>query len=208
MGQHHDPDDLDHQDLDDGLGRPVYHGDGLSVRELSAEELQRFLDAHTGQPAQLLGSGWAAWTLQGIPRGCPGPLRLGPRRRPPSQSPAATVAPAARPWSSTGGGVRSSWPRGPAVWPGGHRWSAPQGSPATCLLPWPACRGPGWPAWLPPCWLAGGCGFAPQIKRARGSAAAKASATPPGCWTALPATAMWSSTTWPSPARMRTWITW
>jgi hypothetical protein len=59
MGQHHDPDDLDHQDLDDTLGRPVYHGDGLSVRELSAEELQRFLDAHAGQPAQLLGSGWA-----------------------------------------------------------------------------------------------------------------------------------------------------
>ena len=51
MGPHHDPDDLDHQDLDDDLGRPVYHGDGLSVRELSAEELQRFLDAHAGPAA-------------------------------------------------------------------------------------------------------------------------------------------------------------
>jgi Nuclease-related domain len=67
MGQHHDPDDLDHQDLDDTLGRPVYHGDGLSVPELSAEELQRFLDAHAGQPAQVLGSGWAALHPPGHP---------------------------------------------------------------------------------------------------------------------------------------------
>jgi hypothetical protein len=60
MGQHYDPDDPDHEDLDDDLGRPIYHGSGLSVRELTAEELQRFLDAHAGQPAQRLGSGWAA----------------------------------------------------------------------------------------------------------------------------------------------------
>ena len=76
MGQHHDPDDLDHQDLDD-LGRPVYHGDGLSVRELSAEELQRFLDAHAGQPAQLLGSGWAALNPSGHPEGVPRTPRAG-----------------------------------------------------------------------------------------------------------------------------------
>ena len=31
-----------------------------AVRALTAEELQRFLDAHKGQPAQLLGSGWAS----------------------------------------------------------------------------------------------------------------------------------------------------
>jgi hypothetical protein len=71
MGQHHDPDDLDHQDLDDDLGRPIYQGDGLSVRELSAEELQRFLDAHTGQPAQRLGSGWATLNPSGNPEGVP-----------------------------------------------------------------------------------------------------------------------------------------
>jgi Nuclease-related domain len=47
-----DPDD----DLE--LGTPVYEGTGLSVRALTAEELDRFLDAHAGQPAQLLGSGW------------------------------------------------------------------------------------------------------------------------------------------------------
>jgi hypothetical protein len=65
MRQQQDPDDFHHEDpenedLDDEFGRPVYQGTGLTVRELNAEELQRFLDAHAGQPAQLLGSGWTA----------------------------------------------------------------------------------------------------------------------------------------------------
>jgi Nuclease-related domain len=85
MGRHHDPDDLDHQDLDDDLGRPVYHGDGLSVRELSAEQLQRFLDAHAGQPAQLLGSGWAALDPPGHPHEAP--------RTPPAATAAAPAEP-------------------------------------------------------------------------------------------------------------------
>jgi hypothetical protein len=58
MRQHPDPDPAE-DDLEE-LGTPVYQGTGLSVRALSAEELQRFLDAHAGQPAELLGSGWAA----------------------------------------------------------------------------------------------------------------------------------------------------
>jgi hypothetical protein len=64
MRQH--PDDLHHEDpgRDDDedleeLGTPVYQGSGLSVRALTAEELQRFLDAHHDQPAELLGRGWA-----------------------------------------------------------------------------------------------------------------------------------------------------
>jgi hypothetical protein len=85
MGQHHDPDDLDHQDLDDDLGRPIYQGGGLSVRELSAEELQRFLDAHTGQPAQRLGSGWATLNPSGHPEGVP--------RTPPAATAAAPAEP-------------------------------------------------------------------------------------------------------------------
>jgi hypothetical protein len=65
MRQHHDPDDvhdedLDGENLDDEFGRPVYQGTGLSVRALTAAQLQRFLDTHAGQPARLLGSGWAA----------------------------------------------------------------------------------------------------------------------------------------------------
>jgi hypothetical protein len=49
-----DPDD----DLE--LGTPVYEGTGLSVRALTAEEVDHFLAAHPGQPAQLLRSGWDA----------------------------------------------------------------------------------------------------------------------------------------------------
>jgi len=65
MRQPQDPDgydeDLDrYDDEDEQFGRPVYQGTGLTVRELNAEELQRFLDANVDQPAQLLGSGWAA----------------------------------------------------------------------------------------------------------------------------------------------------
>ena len=70
MRQHPDPDHDEHKDLDryhDGddedleeLGTPLYQGSGLSVRALTAEELQRFLDAHHNQPPELLGSGWAA----------------------------------------------------------------------------------------------------------------------------------------------------
>jgi hypothetical protein len=72
MGQHHNPDPYeDDEDLEE-LGTPVYQGTGLSVRALTAEELQRFLAAHQGQPAELLGSGCAALNppeeLPGVPR--------------------------------------------------------------------------------------------------------------------------------------------
>jgi Nuclease-related domain len=71
MHQHPDPDDYeDEEDLDE-LGTPVYQGTGLSVRALTAEELQRFLDAHAGQPAELLGSGWAALDPSAHPLGVP-----------------------------------------------------------------------------------------------------------------------------------------
>jgi Nuclease-related domain len=74
MRQHQDPDDF-HDDLDrddeDEFGRPVYQGTGLTVRELTAEELQRFLDAHAGQPAQLLGSGWTVLDPPAQPPGGP-----------------------------------------------------------------------------------------------------------------------------------------
>jgi hypothetical protein len=78
MRQHQAPDDFHHQDLDrydngdeEELGTPVYQGTGLSVRALTAEELQRFLDAHAGQPARPLGSGWAALDPPERPLGGP-----------------------------------------------------------------------------------------------------------------------------------------
>jgi hypothetical protein len=92
MRQH--PDDFYDEDLDryDGgdeenpeeLSTPVYQGSGLSVRALTAAELQRFLDAHAGQPARLLGGGWAALDP-------PGPALGDPRTSP---APTLPVAPA------------------------------------------------------------------------------------------------------------------
>jgi hypothetical protein len=54
-------DELEDDPEDDlELGTPVYEGTGLSVRALTAKELDRFLAAHADQPAELLGSGWDA----------------------------------------------------------------------------------------------------------------------------------------------------
>jgi hypothetical protein len=69
MRQHPDP--YEDEEALEGLGTPVYQGTGLSVRALTAEELQRFLDAHADQRAELLGSGWAALDPPGHPLGVP-----------------------------------------------------------------------------------------------------------------------------------------
>jgi hypothetical protein len=72
MRQHPTPDPDPHKDEDlEELGAPVYEGSGLSVRALTAEQLQRFLDAHTGQVTRPLGSGWAALDPTGHPAGVP-----------------------------------------------------------------------------------------------------------------------------------------
>jgi hypothetical protein len=52
------PPDPDPDDDLEQLGQPIYQGDGLRVRGLSEEDLARFLAAHVGQPARLVGSGW------------------------------------------------------------------------------------------------------------------------------------------------------
>jgi Nuclease-related domain len=76
MRQHSAPDPDGYEDEEDleeleELGASVYQGSGLSVRALTAEELQRFLDAHQDQPARLLGSSWAALDPPGHPLGAP-----------------------------------------------------------------------------------------------------------------------------------------
>jgi Nuclease-related domain len=77
MRQHPDPDPYEDEEDPEELGTPVYQGSGLTVRALTAEELHRFLDAHAGQPAERLGSGWAALDppehLPGVPRTPPAP---------------------------------------------------------------------------------------------------------------------------------------
>jgi hypothetical protein len=111
MRQH--PDDHDAEDLDryedeedlEELGTPLYQGSGLSVRALTAEELQRFLDAHHDQPAHLLGHGWAALEPPQHP--------LGGHRTPPeaeiaAPGPPAAAAPAGPPTGSLGSPGRSA----------------------------------------------------------------------------------------------------
>jgi Nuclease-related domain len=137
MRQH--PDDFHNEDLDpydDGdeedleeLGTPLYQGSGLSVRALTAEELQRFLDAHHDQPAQLLGSGWAALDPPGQPlRGPRTPPEAG--LAPPSPLPA--LAPAGPPSGSLGSPGRSALAAARrrraselAAWMRGLAWRAP-----------------------------------------------------------------------------------
>jgi hypothetical protein len=105
---HQHPDDYEHEGLDryhdedeedlEELGTPLYQGSGLSVRALTAEELQRFLDAHHDQPAQLLGRGWTALDPLGHPVG-------GPRTPPAATLP---VVPAGTPSGSLGSPGRSA----------------------------------------------------------------------------------------------------
>jgi hypothetical protein len=86
MRQQPDPDPYEDEDLE-VLGTPVYEGSGLSVRALTAEELRRFLDAHHGQPARRLGSGWTALDPPGHPLGVlrpPPAAELEPPGPPPS----------------------------------------------------------------------------------------------------------------------------
>jgi hypothetical protein len=72
MRQHSapDPDPFKDEDLEE-LGAPVYEGSGLSVRALTAGELQRFLDAHKGHTTQPVGGGWGTLDPAGHSPGVP-----------------------------------------------------------------------------------------------------------------------------------------
>jgi hypothetical protein len=132
MRQHHDPDDLHHENLDryhdedeeelEELGVPVYQGTGLTVRALTAEELQRFLDAHHGQPARLLGSGWAALDPPGDPLG-------GPRTPPAATLPVVPAEPLAGSLGSPGRSALVEYRRRRALelagWTRSLAWRAP-----------------------------------------------------------------------------------
>jgi hypothetical protein len=75
-------------------GTPLYQGNGLSVRALTAEEFQQFLDLHADQSAERLGSGWAALHPPGHPckdfRTPPGAEPKPPQPRPGLPAPQAT----------------------------------------------------------------------------------------------------------------------
>ena len=121
MRQHQDPDPYeDEEDLDE-LGSPIYQGTGLSVRALTAEELDRFLDAHAGQPAQQLGSGWAALHPSGRLLGVPG--------TPPALTTAVPAAPATGSLGSPGRSAQLKYRRRRALelagWARSLAWRAP-----------------------------------------------------------------------------------
>jgi hypothetical protein len=120
MRQHPDPDDYE-DDLEE-FGTRVYQGIGLSVRALTAEELQRFLDAHADQPAQLLGSGWTATDPPGHPPG-------GPRTPPPATLPVVPAEPVTGSLGSPGRSALAAYRRRRAeevaAWTRTLAWRAP-----------------------------------------------------------------------------------
>jgi Nuclease-related domain len=119
--QHHDPDPDEDEDNLEELGTPVYEGSGLSVRALTAEELQRFLDAHHGQPAELLGSGWSALDQPMHPLGVP--------RTPRAATAALPAEPAAGSLGSPGRSALAAYRRRRAEelagWTQSLAWRAP-----------------------------------------------------------------------------------
>ena len=124
---HPDPDRYEDEHLDE-LGTPVYEGSGLSVRALTAEELQRFLDAHTGQPAELMGSGWAALEPPGHPLRVPRtPPAADPE--PPGPQPWAAAEPVAGSLGSAGRSALAEYRRRRALelgaWTRGLAWRVP-----------------------------------------------------------------------------------
>ena len=122
-----DPDDNQHEDLEE-LGTPVYQGTGLSVRALTAEELQRFLDTHQGQPAELLGGGWATLDPPGDLLGTPRtPSRAGLEPpRPMAEVPAQPVSGSlGSPGHSAMAAYRRRRAEELAAWTGTLAWRAP-----------------------------------------------------------------------------------
>jgi hypothetical protein len=119
MREHPDPEPYE-EDLEE-LGTPVYQGSGLSVRALTAEELQRFLDAHHDQPARLLGSGWAALDPPGHPLGGPR-TPLAPNVALPAQPPSGSLG---SPGRSALAAYRRRRAEELAAWARSLAWRAP-----------------------------------------------------------------------------------
>jgi hypothetical protein len=216
MHQHQDPDDF-HEDLDrhddeeedlEELGTPVYQGTGLSVRALTTEELQRFLGAHHAQPAQLLGSGWAAPDQPGHPLGVP--------RTPPAAVVAAMPAEVTGSHGSPGRSALGEYRRQRALelagWTRGLAWRAPLAAAAGLAGQILAAQ-----AGLPQAGLVGlavaalvgwRLRFRPSEQAQAWQRGAKGERRTAHLLDRLTHDGLWSSTTWPCPAPRPTWITW
>jgi hypothetical protein len=215
MGQQPTPDPDPDKDKDlEELGALVYAGSGLSVRALTAEQLQRFLESHTGQPTQPLGSGWAALDPAGHPPGVPwpspeaAPARPGPPRSAPAQAAAGS------PGRSALAQYRQRRGQKLAAWTGSLVWRAPlvaaAGLTGSALATQVGlARTLATVAGLAAAVLVGWrLRFRPSEQAVPGSAAPPVNARLPGCWTASAATATRSCTTWPCRAPPPTSITW
>jgi hypothetical protein len=124
MGQQPTPDPDPDKDLEE-LGALVYAGSGLSVRALTAEQLQRFLESHTGQPTQPLGSGWAALDPAGHPPGVPWPSPEAAPARPGLPRSAPAQAAAGSPGRSALAQYRQRRGQELAAWTRSLVWRAP-----------------------------------------------------------------------------------
>jgi hypothetical protein len=194
------PDRDEDEDLEE-FGTPVYEGSGLSVRALTAEELQRFLDAHTDQPARLLVSGWTALDPPGHPHG-------GPRTSPAPTLPWGSAEPVAGSHGNPGRSALTAYRRRRALevaaWAPSLAWRLPLTAAAgltssvltaqaglagtlPALLGLAASTLVGWRLRFKPSEQARSWHRGAQGERR---------------------TARRCSTTWPCPARRPTWITW
>jgi Nuclease-related domain len=128
MGQHPNPNPDPGEKDPEALGTPVYEGSGLSVRALTAEELQRFLDVHADQPAQRLGSGWGALDppgrTVGVPRTPPAAGHEHPGPTPPVLAEPITGS-LGRPGRSAFAQYRRRRSEELAGWTRGLAWRAP-----------------------------------------------------------------------------------
>jgi hypothetical protein len=130
MGQHSNPNPDRNRDEHEPeeLGALFYQGNGLSVRALTAEELQQFLDAHADQPAELLGSGWATLDRPGhplkVPRTAPGAEPAPPQPQPvlPAQHATGSLG---HPGRSALGQYRRHRATELAAWTRSLTWRAP-----------------------------------------------------------------------------------
>jgi hypothetical protein len=177
-----------------GAGHALLPGQRPGRRAcLTAEELQQFLDIHADQPAQLLGSGWAALDPPGHPLTVPStPPEAEPA--PPQPQPAVPATGSlGHPGRSALTHYRRRCATERAAWTRSLTWRAPlvaaaglaagaladqAGLPRAGLVSLAAAGLVGWRL-----------RFRPPARPAPGSAAPPASATPPGCWTASAATA-------------------
>jgi len=129
----------------------------------AAEQLQRFLDAHQGQPAELVGCGWTGRDPPGHPLGGPGP-----HQPTPPLVPAEVTGSLGSPGRSALAPYRRRRATELAAWTHSLVWRAPlvaaAGLLGQVLASGAGLHGRDWSGWRLPRWWPGGCGFGPPSR--------------------------------------------